>query len=128
MAWGVAMGLTEAEALHRAESAACTGASCGVQLADVVASRLKPFESLPAAGRYAPLLAKSLSVMRVNSLSPEGKIAQRWSTPDRLPHRWMWLWDSCYHSLAANRLDTALGWEYLAAVLASASGAGAIAV
>ena len=87
----------------------------------MIAERLKPFAALPSVGRYQPLLAKALSVMRVNSLSPEGKIKVRWSTPDRLPHRWMWLWDSCYHSLAANRLDPALGWDYLAAVLASAS-------
>jgi hypothetical protein len=41
------------------------------------------------------LSRKVYSVMRVNTLAPEGPLTQRWSTPDRTPHRAMWLWDSC---------------------------------
>ena len=47
---------------------------------------------------------KAISIMRVNSLSKEGLIKERWSTPDRMPHTWMWLWDSCFHSLGMNLL------------------------
>ncbi len=47
---------------------------------------------------------KCVSVLKVNALSPEGRIARRWTTPDRWPHRHMWLWDSVFH---------AFGWQYL---------------
>lgn len=127
-AWGVAVGKTEAEAASRAKRAACAGSGCAIDLHGTLRARLAPFVALPAGGKYAPLLAKALSVMRVNSLSPQGKITRRWSTPDRLPHQWMWLWDSCYHSLAANRLNASLGWEYVAAVLDAAAPDGAIAI
>jgi glycogen debranching enzyme len=33
----------------------------------------------------------------------------RWTTPDRTPHRQMWIWDSAFH---------ALGWKYLDATMA----------
>ena len=128
VAWGLAMGITLAEAVSRAMAAACSGPQCLVQLPALIKARLAPFDGLPTVKTYGPLLAKALSVMRVNSLSPEGKIRQRWSTPDRVPHQWMWLWDSCYHSLAANHLDPALGWDYIHAVLAAASPDGAVAI
>ena len=127
-AWGLAMGGSAEGAAARASSAACSGAGCAVQLPVLVATRLRPYAALPDGGRYQPLLAKALSVMRVNALGAEGKIRQRWSTPDRTPHRYMWLWDSCYHSLAANHLDPTLGWEYVASVLAAAAPDGAIAI
>ena len=98
-----------------------------------MSARLAPYAGLPDVGSaWQSLLGKAFSVMRVNALSPEGGITQHWSTPDRTPHRWMWLWDSCYHSLAANLLpDSALpnktkaggpnlAWEYLRSVLAGA--------
>jgi len=67
--------------------------------------------------RYARLLNKCFSVMRVNTLAPEGRIARVWSTPDRVPHRDVWLWDSAFHSFAMNHLDPDLAWDFIAAVL-----------
>jgi hypothetical protein len=63
------------------------------------------------------LLNKCLSVMRVNSLSAEGAIRQAWSTPDRVPHRHMWLWDTAFHSLAMSALDPEMAWQHLKSVL-----------
>jgi hypothetical protein len=40
---------------------------------------------------------KAVCVMRVNTNMPEGQIRHRWTTPDRWPHRWMWLHDTAYH-------------------------------
>ena len=40
----------------------------------------------------------------------------------------MWLWDSTYHSVAANHLSPQLGWDYLHSVLAAASADGAISI
>ncbi|MBP1964134.1 amylo-alpha-1,6-glucosidase [Paenibacillus aceris] len=63
------------------------------------------------------LLLKCFSVMKVNTLAPEGVIRQHWSTPDRVPHQAMWLWDSVFHSFAMNVLDPELSWEFLKSVL-----------
>ena len=63
------------------------------------------------------LFNKCVSVMKANTLAPEGVIRQRWSTPDRVPHRHMWLWDSVFHTFGMNLLDPQLAWEFLEAVL-----------
>ena len=31
-------------------------------------------------------------------MSPEGRLGHRWTTPDRWPHRNIWLWDSAFHA------------------------------
>lgn len=50
---------------------------------------------------YDRVAAKVYSVMRVNTLSPEGIEPVHWSTPDKTPHQAMWLWDSCFHAIGA---------------------------
>jgi hypothetical protein len=67
----------------------------------------------------ARLLSKCFSVMKVNTLAPEGRIIRTWSTPDRVPHRDVWLWDSAFHSFAMNYLDPDLAWDVIAVVLDS---------
>lgn len=67
--------------------------------------------------KYQALLMKCLSVMKVNTLWPEGAIKRRWSTPDRVPHRHMWLWDSVFHALGMLLFDSALAWDFVDAVL-----------
>lgn len=118
MPWGLGFGPNASAAVRMAETAACVGGSCSFSLGATIRARLKPYAEEPAAanGSFAPVMGKALSVMRVNALAPEGRIEQRWSTPDRMPHRWMWLWDSCYHSFAANLMPGdnnghRLGWE-----------------
>lgn len=56
--------------------------------------------------RYDSLFAKCISTMKTQLYSPEGKIKRIWSTPDRLPHRHMWLWDSVFHAAGHRHLDT----------------------
>ena len=115
---------------------------------EAVQRRLVQYNHLPPLTNSSRLrlFSKAISVMRVNALSPEGGwchhqmlhsmrfrvvgIAQRWSTPDRMPHRWMWLWDSCYHSMAINNIQLhsagasepgyQVGWEYVKSVLDAA--------
>lgn len=62
---------------------------------------------LPDAQRRA--FVKALSIMKTQVLTPEGRIRRRWTTPDRWPHRAMWLWDSAFH---------AIGWRHVAPLLA----------
>ena len=42
---------------------------------------------------------KCISVMKSQVYTADGQFRQRWTTPNRLPHRWLWLWDSAFHSL-----------------------------
>ena len=87
---------------------------------DLVTQRLQYIERVPKLTEFPQfqmLLNKAVSVMRVNSLAPEGDIEQHWSTPDRVPHKYMWLWDSCYHSMARSVLNDTLGWEFVQSML-----------
>ncbi|MBP3544402.1 MAG: hypothetical protein J6J86_09260 [Lachnospiraceae bacterium] len=54
---------------------------------------------------YADLYAKCLSVMKTQLYSPEADFDTIWSTPDRLPHKSLWLWDSVFHALGHRHID-----------------------
>ncbi len=80
------------------------GASEGVK-ADVETlkkARYDYYEKMPECKdeRYEQMYYKALSVNKVNVHSPEGKIPCVWTTPDRVPHRHMWLWDSVFHAFS----------------------------
>lgn len=60
---------------------------------------------------------KACSVLKCNTYSAQDDLNVRWTTPDRWPHRHMWLWDSAFHSLGLRRLSGMLAQEALAAVL-----------
>ena len=78
----------------------------------------KPFEKAVSEDeRYSALYAKCISVMRSQLYSPEGKIKRIWSTPDRLPHRNMWLWDSVFHAIGHRHLDTEIAQNLILAML-----------
>jgi len=81
--------------------------------------RLRWYEIIPAPAddRDAKLLRKCVSVMRVNTLAPGDTMSTLWSTPDRIPHRHMWLWDSVFHSFGMNHLNPPAAWQFLLSVL-----------
>lgn len=93
------------------------------------ASRYAYYEGMPAPkmAQYEELYYKALSINKVNVQSAEGKIPCRWTTPDRVPHRSMWLWDSVFHALAINTYNPALAEEAIWAVLTCARKDGFIA-
>lgn len=62
-------------------------------------------------------LLKALSVMKTQVYSPEGRIRHRWTTPDRWPHRQMWLWDSVFHAIGWRHVDPKLARDAISAVL-----------
>lgn len=68
--------------------------------------------------RYERLYYKALSVNKVNVRSAEGKIPCTWTTPDRVPHKHMWLWDSVFHALAIVTYNGELAKNAIRAVLA----------
>lgn len=69
----------------------------------VIKQRLAFFDMLPEPKTGNPVLDhayyKCASIQKVNACTAEGEIPFNWSTPDRWPHRIMWIWDSAYHSL-----------------------------
>ena len=113
--FALSFGKNEQEARTRSATAAA------LSIWEEAARRLEPYRDLPnpQSDEHERLLKKCFSVMKVNTLSAEGAIAQTWSTPDRVPHRDMWLWDSVFHSLAMNHVDPAVSWQLLKSVLAT---------
>ncbi len=61
-------------------------------------------------------LARAYSMVKNQIYSPEGQIKHRWSSPDRWPHRWMWLWDSAFHAIGIRHIDPKLSRDCLSAV------------
>lgn len=52
-------------------------------------------------------------------MSRPGFLKHRWTTPDRWPHRKMWLWDSAFHAIGWRHLDIKLARECVASVFDS---------
>lgn len=63
-----------------------------------------------------PVLRRALSQLKTQLCSPEGIIKRRWTTPDRWPHRRMWLWDSVFHALALRHVDADYAKDSIRAV------------
>lgn len=83
------------------------------------AERYAYFEALPTCrdGRFEKLYQKCLSIQKENIYSAEGKIPCRWTTPDRVPHRFMWLWDSAFHAMALSEYNIEMAKDAIRAVL-----------
>ena len=77
------------------------------------------FEDLPTCKdeKYERLYYKCLSVNKENVYAAEGNIPCRWTTPDRVPHRFMWLWDSAFHAMAFAEYNVKMAQDALLAVL-----------
>ncbi len=77
------------------------------------------YENMPACRdeKYTGMYYKALSVNKVNVRSAEGQIPCTWTTPDRVPHRHMWLWDSVFHALAMVNYNPEIAKSAIDAVL-----------
>jgi hypothetical protein len=71
-------------------------------------------KNLPPARRRT--LTRALTAMKSQVCSPGGKIRHRWTTPDRWPHRDMWLWDTAFHAIGWRHVDVALAMEMIEAM------------
>jgi len=71
--------------------------------------------TLPADGSDATrrTLLRAFSVMKTQVYSPDGRIHHRWTTPDRWPHKDMWLWDTAFHAIGWRHVDPALAREMI---------------
>lgn len=86
---------------------------------ELARNRYAYYEQMPRCinDKYEKLYYKALSVNKVNVHTAEGKIPCTWTTPDRVPHRHMWLWDSVFHALAIVNYNQALAKDAIRAVL-----------
>lgn len=89
------------------------------ELNELKTKRYAYFENLPKCKdeKYEKLYYKCLSINKENVYSAEGKIPCRWTTPDRVPHRFMWLWDSVFHAMAFAEYDLEMAKDAIRAVL-----------
>jgi glycogen debranching enzyme len=60
---------------------------------------------------------KAVSIMKGFVYAPEGPVQHHYVTPDRWPHRGMWLWDSAFQAIGLRHVDPAMAWDAVAAVL-----------
>jgi putative isomerase len=72
---------------------------------------------LKAAGPRRQILFRALAVMKGQVSGPEGALSHAWTTPDRFPHKDMWLWDSVFHAIGWRHLDQPLARAMIEAVL-----------
>ena len=87
---------------------------------EIAVSRMKILNGFPFPGHLSiqsqKTLMKAYSQLRTMFYSPAGEIKHRWTTPDRWPHRNMWLWDSVFHAIGIRHIDISLAREALLAV------------
>ncbi len=90
-------------------------------LAAAMEARKQWLQALPVpnglAAQTASTLAKALSQMKTQVYTPEGRMRRRFTTPDRWPHRAMWLWDSVFHAIGWRHIHPALAREMIEAVM-----------
>ncbi len=90
-------------------------------LGALVAERARFVRELPLPAGLEPgqirFLRKLASVMKVNTCSATSAIPRLWSTPDRWPHRNMWLWDSAFHAVGMACFIPEAAQDFLTAML-----------
>ena len=90
-------------------------------VSSLFAQRLNFYHSLPRPRTddesVISTFLKACAVMKANVESPCGSIGTRWTTPDRWPHRHMWLWDSALHSIGSFYVDRELSKDCIRSVL-----------
>ena len=57
--------------------------------------------------------------MKSQVYTPEGIFRHLWTTPERYPHKKLWLWDSCYHSFGNCIISEDLAKDSILALLDS---------
>lgn len=72
--------------------------------------------SLDKNNKYAGLYSKCVSVMKTQIYTAEGNFKRNWSTPDRLPHKHLWLWDSVFHAIGNKNINMELAENLILAI------------
>lgn len=104
---------------------ALAGAQAGLaaDIRAIAAQRKEFFDRVPMVEGLTPLqqqtLAKAFSIMKGQVNTAEGRFKQRWTTPERFPHKRLYLWDSVFHSFGNIYLEPELAYETIHSVLDS---------
>lgn len=85
-------------------------------LADRAAWILRQPLLAAAKGDRTGILFRALAVMKGQVSGAEGALHHPWTTPDRFPHKDMWLWDSVFHAIGWRHLDIDLARSMIEAV------------
>ena len=97
---------------------------------ELIAARQRELRSFPCPENLPEVAEKTLykafSQLKTQICSPEGLIKHHWTTPDRWPHRKMWLWDTVFHSIGLRHLDIKLARETISSILECAQDDGFI--
>lgn len=105
---------SENEAIQRAKK------GISKDICQLMKSRYQFFGNLPRAETNNETVEKTLtkcfSILKSQVYSPEGNIKCRWTTPDRIPHKKMWLWDSVFHALGNKYISKDLAIETIGAL------------
>ncbi|OGV36773.1 MAG: hypothetical protein A2X48_16855 [Lentisphaerae bacterium GWF2_49_21] len=92
----------------------------GKDIDSLISARAKWIRSISIpkeiSGKRKRTLFKAFSQMKTQVYSPEGVIRHYWTTPDRWPHRQMWLWDSVFHAIGFRHFDIRLAREAILAI------------
>ena len=99
--------------------------SCGevpdYEFEDVYTARYFFFKDLPRpenrSEKIDRTLMKCFSVLKANIHSAQGNIGWDWSTPDRYPHRYAWLWDSAFNAIGIKYISHKIAENTILAVL-----------
>ena len=90
------------------------------ELEDIIRGRaafLARFQLPGVDGDVGKAYLHAVSVMKSQVCSPEGIFRHRWTTPERYPHRKLWLWDSCFHSIGNRIICEELAMDSILALL-----------
>ncbi len=89
----------------------------------ISAEKISYFEAIPEIKTdnvgIRKAFSKSFSVMKSQIYSADGRFKQRWTTPNKLPHMRLWLWDSVFHSVGNVYVSEDLAYESIISVLDS---------
>lgn len=88
---------------------------------EIMTKRRRYYEGLDYSPAQAPVergcMGRAYGILKANVYAPEGLLDSYWTTPDRWPHKFMWLWDSVFHALANVEIDYKLAQDTLKSVL-----------
>jgi mannosylglycerate hydrolase MGH1-like protein len=91
------------------------------KISEVIAERQYNLQKFPMPAKLPEntrrTLWKAYSQLRTQFCTPEGIIKKLWTTPDRWPHRRMWLWDSVFHAVGIRHLDIKAARDIISAML-----------
>jgi len=103
-------------ALEHSAEAAAKKVQKGIEtdIATLKEKHLSLYKNFNMSGsKYDRLYAKCISVMKSQLYSPEGRFTRIWSTPDRLPHKYLWLWDSVFHAIGHRHINPTLAEDLI---------------